>query len=75
MWKRLDLAAGEDNGAECWEKINEMVLEYNVMLEEKIMELNAQMRDAKIVFCDVYQGIKEIIAKPKTYGMKPLNLF
>ncbi|EXB54686.1 GDSL esterase/lipase [Morus notabilis] len=70
MWKRLDLAAGEDNGAECWEKINEMVLEYNVMLEEKIMELNAQMRDAKIVFCDVYQGIKEIIAKPKSYGFE-----
>lgn len=71
--KKFDLAEGEDDGAGCWEKINEMVLEYNVMLEEEMMELNAEMRDAHIVFCDVYQGIREILAKPESYGMRPLN--
>ena len=51
-----------------------MVLEFNVMMEEKIMELNAEFYDAHIVFCDVYQGIRNIIAEPQQYGMKPPNL-
>ncbi|GMN47006.1 hypothetical protein TIFTF001_016183 [Ficus carica] len=73
VWKKFDLAEGEDDGAGCWEKINEMVLEYNVMLEEEIMELNAEMRDAHIVFCDVYQGIREILAKPESYGFEEVK--
>ena len=70
-----DRAAGGTEGqGYCLEKINEMDLEFNVMMEEKIMELNAEFYDAHIVFCDVYQGIRNIIAEPQQYGMKPPNL-
>ena len=71
----FNFAVGEDNGEGCWEMINRLVLEYNIMLEERIIELNAEMRDAHILFCDVYQGTREIIAKPERYGMKSMNLF
>ncbi|POO01427.1 SGNH hydrolase-type esterase domain containing protein [Trema orientale] len=69
----FDFAAGEDNGGGCWERINSLVLEYNIMLEEKIIELNAEMPDARVLFCDVYQGIKAIIAKPERYGFEDVK--
>lgn len=64
-----------NGGRKCVEKINKLVLEYNAMLNEQIVELNAELPDAHIVFCDVYQGIREIITYPETYGMDLALLF
>lgn len=65
-----ELNNSTDRGRKCVEKINKLVLEYNAMLNEQIVELNAELPDAHIVFCDVYQGIREIITNPELYGME-----
>ncbi|KAM6595813.1 hypothetical protein CsatA_006337 [Cannabis sativa] len=67
-FESFDFEASQHRRRGCWEKVNRMVLEFNIMLEEKIIELNEEMPDAHILFFDVYQGIKEIIAKPERYG-------
>ncbi|KAF4393908.1 hypothetical protein G4B88_025877 [Cannabis sativa] len=67
-FESFDFEASQHRRRGCWEKVNRMVLEFNIMLEEKIIELNEEMPDAHILFFDVYQGIKEIIAKPEHYG-------
>lgn len=57
------------NGSGCVEHVNEWVLEYNRLLDEHVAKLNTELHDAKIVFCDVYNGMMEIINKPGQYGM------
>ncbi|KAH7541890.1 GDSL esterase/lipase At1g71250 [Ziziphus jujuba] len=75
--RMLSLVSDSNNstngGRKCVEKINKLVLEYNAMLNEQIVELNAELPDAHIVFCDVYQGIREIITYPETYGFEDVN--
>ncbi|OMO77176.1 Lipase, GDSL [Corchorus olitorius] len=54
----------------CVEVINQLVLEYNTMLEEQIVILNQELLDAQIVFCDVYHGLRKIITYPNFFGFK-----
>jgi hypothetical protein len=72
VWEWRNASAGEDDGRVCVQEINEMVLEYNRMLDDQIVELNSKLPDVQIVFCDVYQGIMKILANPRLYG---INLF
>lgn len=65
-----ELNNSTDGERKCVEKINKLVLEYNAILNEQIVELNAELPDAHVVFCDVYQGIREIITNPELYGME-----
>lgn len=58
----------DDDGRGCVEEINAQVSEYNKMLHEQIAMLSAELPDAQIVFCDVYQGIRKIINNPERYG-------
>lgn len=60
--------AGEE-GSGCVDEINELVVEYNTILEGHIVKLNSEFPDARIIFCDVYQGIMEIMSNPQHYGM------
>ncbi|XP_021655426.2 GDSL esterase/lipase At1g71250 [Hevea brasiliensis] len=57
----------------CVEEINELVLQYNIILDEHIMELKTELSDAQIIFCDVYQGIMEIMTNPLQYGFEDVN--
>ena len=66
LWERDNATAVGD----CVEEINLQVLEYNTMLEERIVELNSELFEAQIIFCDVYQGIMQIINDPTRYGIK-----
>ncbi|KAI5577809.1 hypothetical protein BDE02_09G140000 [Populus trichocarpa] len=58
------------HGMGCVEEINELVLQYNTMLNEHIVELNVELPDAKIIFCDVYQGMMEVITNPTLFGFR-----
>ncbi|XP_050223853.1 GDSL esterase/lipase At1g71250-like [Mercurialis annua] len=58
------------HGSRCVREVNNLVLQYNVMLHEHIIELNSEYPDAQIVFCDVYRGIMKIVAKPLHFGFR-----
>ncbi|KAM1206203.1 hypothetical protein FF1_006875 [Malus domestica] len=63
----------DDVGSGCVEEINEQVSEYNKVLHQQIGKLHAELPDAQIVFCDVYQGITKIINNPKRYGFEEVK--
>lgn len=52
----------------CIGRINQLVVEYNKLILQHILELKYELPDAHVVYCDVYQGIMEMIAKPGSYG-------
>ncbi|XP_074302202.1 GDSL esterase/lipase At1g29670-like [Silene latifolia] len=54
----------------CVNKINQHVRDFNQRLNDRIIALNSEVSDARFVFCDVYQGIMELISKPKSYGFE-----
>ncbi|XP_057953732.1 GDSL esterase/lipase At1g71250-like [Malania oleifera] len=70
VWKWYNFTGGDDDGRGCVEGINQLVLDYNTLLEGRIAELNMEFPDAQIVFCDVYQGIMQILSNPKFYGFE-----
>ncbi|KAI4340504.1 hypothetical protein MLD38_025333 [Melastoma candidum] len=39
-------------------------------MQDCTTKLNSELTDVKILFCDVYQGIMEIIANPIKHGME-----
>jgi len=61
--------AGDSNATGCVEHVNDMIFEYNRLLDEQIDKLNTEFPDAQMVFCDVYNGMMEIINEPRLYGM------
>lgn len=65
-------STGVDDGSFCVGEINDLVLEYNTMLDEHIVELNSEWPDAQIIFCDVYQAIMKIITNPNYFGMNSI---
>ncbi|XP_050269604.1 GDSL esterase/lipase At1g71250-like [Quercus robur] len=73
VWKWYNTSNVEKDGRGCVKEINDIVLEYNTMLNEHIVKLNSKLPDAQIVFCDVYQGIMEIITKPANYGFEEVR--
>ncbi|KAJ7964848.1 GDSL esterase/lipase [Quillaja saponaria] len=73
VWEQTNISSGVENGLGCVEKINELVLEYNSMLDKHIVKLNKELPDSQLVFCDVYKGMMEIITKPKHYGFKDVK--
>ncbi|KAK9280593.1 hypothetical protein L1049_014287 [Liquidambar formosana] len=74
VWEWRNSTAGDDVGrVDCVGEINELIVAYNTMLEEHVVELKTELPDAQIVFCDVYQGIMEIINNPKHYGFKDVK--
>lgn len=65
---------GENNPTVCIEEINELVSQYNKMLEERIASLNSDLPGISIVFCDVYEGIMEIVNNPKQHGTRYISI-
>ncbi|TKY57068.1 GDSL esterase/lipase [Spatholobus suberectus] len=68
-WELNRTSAEYYNGNGCVEHVNELVFEYNRLLDEQIVKLNTEFPDAQMVFCDVYNGMMEIINEPRLYGM------
>ncbi|GAV90139.1 Lipase_GDSL domain-containing protein [Cephalotus follicularis] len=69
VWEWQNATAVNDPRS-CVEEINELVLQFNTMLDKHILQLNTELPDAQIVFCDVYKGIMAIISNPDHYGFE-----
>ncbi|CAN1831662.1 F-box/WD-40 repeat-containing protein At5g21040 [Linum perenne] len=59
-----------DERTGCIREVNELVLEYNKLLGDAIMELQKELPDAQLVFCDVYQSMMDILTNPANYGFE-----
>ncbi|CAA7389083.1 unnamed protein product [Spirodela intermedia] len=66
MWEAL--AGGGLDAQGCVREVNELSLDYNAGLLAALSDLNSRLPGARIVFCDVYAGMLEIISNPATYG-------
>ncbi|KAG6757020.1 hypothetical protein POTOM_037321 [Populus tomentosa] len=53
---------------ECIEEINDMILEFNFVMRYMIEEIGLELPDAKITFCDMYDGSMDIIKNHELYG-------
>lgn len=69
VWRWYNSTGGDDgDGKGCVGGINQLVLDYNNLLERRVAELNTELPDAQIIFCDVYQGFMDTISNPSFYG-------
>ncbi|PIA53343.1 hypothetical protein AQUCO_00900131v1 [Aquilegia coerulea] len=74
LWESYNSTAHTNaDDRHCVQEINELILQYNAMLSEHLLELNYELFDAQIVFCDVYQGMLQIINNPKRYGFSDVR--
>ncbi|GMH09328.1 hypothetical protein Nepgr_011169 [Nepenthes gracilis] len=55
-------------GGECVDDINDIIMEFNFAMRYMVQELNKELPDATIIFCDVYEGSMDIIKNFKRYG-------
>lgn len=53
---------------ECIQDINNMIMEFNFVMRYMIQELNEELPDARIIFCDMYEGSMDIIENHEHYG-------
>ncbi|GAY55542.1 hypothetical protein CUMW_164970 [Citrus unshiu] len=70
VWEWRNSTAGDDEGKGCVAEVNELILQYNTMLEERIINLNSELPNAHIIFCDIYQGIMQMMNNPQYYGFE-----
>ncbi|GAB4824556.1 hypothetical protein Ancab_007430 [Ancistrocladus abbreviatus] len=52
----------------CISEVNQLIFEYNKLLKEKIVDLSMELPQLYITYCDIYQSMTEILAKPRSYG-------
>ncbi|CAI0408735.1 unnamed protein product [Linum tenue] len=62
LWKY-----GSKNG-ECVEEINNMITEFNFLMRYIVDQLQYELPQAQIIFCDVYEGSMDIIQNHANYG-------
>ncbi|KAL3635760.1 hypothetical protein CASFOL_020307 [Castilleja foliolosa] len=51
----------------CVDMINEMILEFNYAMRFMVEELNRELIDANVIFCDAYEGSMDIIKNHNRY--------
>ncbi|CAA2985641.1 GDSL esterase/lipase At1g71691-like [Olea europaea var. sylvestris] len=57
----------------CVEKINDMVLEFNFAMRFTVEELTKELPDAKIIFCDAFEGSMDIMKNNDRYGFNVID--
>lgn len=67
QWRDSPTNTFDEKG--CVKEMNELVGKYNEAMGGEMMKLNAEFGDARMVFCDAYKGMMEIIKNPTQYGM------
>ncbi|KAL6501775.1 hypothetical protein OROGR_026908 [Orobanche gracilis] len=58
----------QSNNGQCVEIINDMIMEFNFAMRHMVEELNRQLGDANIIFCDAFEGSMDIIKNHNRYG-------
>ncbi|KAK9675416.1 hypothetical protein RND81_11G006600 [Saponaria officinalis] len=56
-----------ENG-ECIREMNNMIMEFNFVMRYVVEQLNHELPNAIIIFCDIYQGSMDIIQNHERYG-------
>ncbi|KAK9674060.1 hypothetical protein RND81_12G208300 [Saponaria officinalis] len=60
----------KSKNGECIQDINNMIREFNFVMRYTIKQLNQELPDAKIIFCDTYEGSMDIIDNHERYGFR-----
>ncbi|XVE58082.1 hypothetical protein DITRI_Ditri04bG0141900 [Diplodiscus trichospermus] len=58
----------KSNKGECIQEINDMIMGFNFVMRYMTGELLQELPDARIIFCDVFQGSMDIIQNHERYG-------
>ncbi|KAK6158441.1 hypothetical protein DH2020_005755 [Rehmannia glutinosa] len=58
----------QSKNGQCIEMINDMILEFNFAMRFMVEELNKELLDANVIFCDAYEGSMDIIKNHDRYG-------
>ncbi|KAK4490802.1 hypothetical protein RD792_001516 [Penstemon davidsonii] len=58
----------QSKNGQCIEKINNMIMEFNFAMRFMVQELNQELLEANIVFCDAFEGSMDIIKNHDRYG-------
>ncbi|KAH9627337.1 hypothetical protein KSS87_020293 [Heliosperma pusillum] len=60
----------KSKNGECIQDINNMIREFNFMMRYTVEQLNKELLDAKIIFCDTYEGSMKILENHESYGFR-----
>ncbi|KAL5998949.1 hypothetical protein ACLOJK_009898 [Asimina triloba] len=60
-------------GGLCVSEINDMVIAFNFAMREMVDELHRELPDAKITFCDVFEGAMDILQNCQHYGFETIT--
>ncbi|KZV31506.1 GDSL esterase/lipase-like [Dorcoceras hygrometricum] len=58
----------QSNNGECIKNINDMILEFNFAMRFIVEELNHELPEANVIFCDAFEGSMDIIKNHDRYG-------
>lgn len=48
--------------------INDMIMNFNFVMRYMVEELNQELHDADIIFCDIFEGSMDIIKNHDRFG-------
>ena len=69
------LSSYNSSVGECIPEINSLVQEYNDNLNLLTLRLRSEFPDSRIIFCDIFKGVYDIILNAKEYGKADLFFF
>ncbi|XP_043706851.1 GDSL esterase/lipase At5g08460-like [Telopea speciosissima] len=58
---------------DCAQEINDMIMEFNFAMRYMVKQLNQDLVDANITFCDAFQGSMDILANHERYGFEVIT--
>ncbi|XP_073032506.1 GDSL esterase/lipase 7-like isoform X2 [Primulina eburnea] len=58
----------QSKNGECIETINDMILEFNFAMRFIVEELNHELPEANVIFCDAFEGSMDIIKNHNRYA-------
>ena len=67
------LSSYNSSVGECIPEINSLVQEYNDNLNLLTLRLRSEFPDSRIIFCDIFKGVYDIILNAKEYGKAHLE--
>ncbi|XP_077226934.1 GDSL esterase/lipase At5g08460-like [Tasmannia lanceolata] len=58
---------------ECVDEINNMIIEFNFAMRYMVADLNRELSDAQVTFCDVFEGSMDIMRNHQRYGFETIT--
>ncbi|XP_068663422.1 GDSL esterase/lipase At1g71250-like [Aristolochia californica] len=73
LWEAFNSTGRSRTSGRCIRKINKKVTVYNQILSASINDLNCELKDSQIVFCDIYRAMMNLIRCPRIYGFENVD--